>query len=145
MKYEIDFEKSTVGYGSISVNQTDDYKATLDGAVGDAIFAHASSTVFINALTPLVVQGKLSRDAFPLSSCRFTIDGVEIGSLWNPLDATKSTPLAPGRHRLEVYAKNIGNAHSYWFIAGVHEKTNNIPVEKQPARRGRKRKEENEE
>ena len=145
MNYTIDYEKSTVGYGSLSVNQTSDFNAVLDDAIGDAIFAHASSCVFIDAQTPLIVQGKLSRDAFPLSSCRFTIDGTEIGSLWNPFDSTTATPIAPGRHRLEVYAKNPGNAHAYWFIAGTRDNTNSTLVENPPARRGRKRKEEHEE
>lgn len=145
MKYEIDFEKSIVGYGTLSVNQTSDYKAVLDGSEGDAIFAHANSVVFINAITPLVIQGKLSRDAYPISFCRFSIDGTEIGSLWNPLDSTNAIPLVPGKHRLEIHAKNNGNAHSYWFIAGVRDTVNVNPNEPQPVRRGRKRKEENEE
>ena len=142
MNYTIDFDKSTVGYGSLSVNETNDYNAVLDDAQGDAIFAHASSVVYIDVITPLVVQGKLSRDAFPLGPCRFLIDGVEIGSLWNPFDSTAATSIAPGRRRLEVYAKNPGNAHAYWFIAGVRDGTDVDLFESQPVRRrGRKRKE----
>lgn len=144
MNYTVDFGTSTVGYGSLSVNETNDYDAILDDALGDAIFAHAPSVVLINALTPLVIQGKLSRDASPLSACRYSIDGEEIGSLWNPFDATKAVPIAPGRHRLEVHAKNPGNAHAYWFIAGIRDNSNSIPLMNQPARRGRKRKVEHE-
>ena len=145
MNYTIDFEKSSTDYGTLSVNQTNDYKAVLDGETGDAIFAHANSVVFINTLTPLTIQGKLSRDSFPLSSCRFVIDGAEIGALWNPFDTTQTKTLVPGVHRLEVYAKNNGNAHAYWFIAGVRDNTSNSSVDNMPARRGRKRKENYEE
>ena len=148
MQYEIDYDKSSVGYGSLTVNKTSDYDAILDGEIGDVIFAHANSTVYITAVSPLVLRGKLSRDAAPLSYCRFVVDGSEVGSLWNPFDKTRAVPLMPGSHRLEITTKNNAFAHTYWFIAGVKDIGKPAEIqqsnEEQPAKRGRKRKDNHE-
>ena len=131
----IDSNRSQAAWGKVSLDNSGapDYKVNLINRVGETIYAHANSTVFVQLDKDYLVSGAINNDGKPNAPCQFLVDGAEIGAIDDPKYETPSFLLFKQKtendwHKLEIKTTNNGMAHTLWRFRNVDENVKDVKV-----------------